>query len=115
MCPRENNYDNCSISIICLQLQCKSHDLIYVDDPATHFIKGPPCMASDRAPIISMYLVTVFAYGATGAGKTFTMLGSESEPGVMFHTMRDLYQRIGELKPDKTCEVAVSYLEVCAW
>ena len=72
-------------------------------------------MASDSASNMSVYLVTVFAYGATGAGKTFTMLGSESEPGVMFHTMRDLYQRIGELKPDKTCEVAVSYLEVWVW
>ena len=72
-------------------------------------------MASDGASIMSMCPVTVFAYGATGAGKTFTMLGSDSEPGVMFHTMRDLYQRIGELKTDKTCEVAVSYLEVCVW
>jgi kinesin family protein 18/19 len=27
---------------------------------------------------------TVFAYGATGAGKTHTMLGSADKPGIMF-------------------------------
>ncbi len=41
---------------------------------------------------------TVFAYGATGAGKTFTMLGSASEPGIMILTLRDLYRRIEVLR-----------------
>jgi kinesin family protein 18/19 len=27
---------------------------------------------------------TVFAYGATGAGKTHTMLGDAERPGIMF-------------------------------
>jgi kinesin family member 18/19 len=35
---------------------------------------------------------TVFAYGATGAGKTHTMLGSAEKPGIMFQTMRELFQ-----------------------
>lgn len=54
----------------------------------------------------------MFAYGATGAGKTHTMLGNTSDPGVCFLTMMDLYSRIEEMKHDKTCDVAVSYLEV---
>ena len=54
----------------------------------------------------------MFAYGATGAGKTFTMLGNFNTPGVMFLTMMDLYQRINNMKAEKTCDVAVSYLEV---
>lgn len=58
------------------------------------------------------YNCTVFAYGATGAGKTHTMLGSDKTPGVMFLTVMDLYKRIENLKHEKTCEVAVSYLEV---
>jgi kinesin family protein 18/19 len=29
------------------------------------------------------YNASVFAYGATGAGKTYTMLGSEDNPGIM--------------------------------
>ena len=63
--------------------------------------------------VLDGYNCTVFAYGATGAGKTHTMLGSPSNPGVCFLTMMDLYSRIEELKNEKTCDVAVSYLEVC--
>lgn len=54
----------------------------------------------------------VFAYGATGAGKTHTMLGNQSQPGVIYHTMIQLYQRINEISAEKTCDIAVSYLEV---
>lgn len=55
---------------------------------------------------------SVFAYGATGAGKTYTMLGSEEEPGIMFLTTMELYRRIECLKSEKICDVAVTYLEV---
>lgn len=54
----------------------------------------------------------VFAYGATGAGKTFTMLGSPAQPGIVFHTMVDLYNRVEQLREEKTCEIAVCYVEV---
>ncbi|KAK3726500.1 hypothetical protein QZH41_003895 [Actinostola sp. cb2023] len=62
--------------------------------------------------VLDGYNCTVFAYGATGAGKTHTMLGNSSSPGVCFLTMMDLYNRIEELKDEKICDVAVSYLEV---
>lgn len=62
--------------------------------------------------ILGGYNCTVFAYGATGAGKTFTMLGDQSNPGVMFLTMMELYSRINACKDDKVSDVAVSYLEV---
>ena len=55
---------------------------------------------------------TVFAYGATGAGKTFTMLGAPGCPGITFLTMMELYQRIQDIKDEKLCDVRVSYLEV---
>ena len=35
---------------------------------------------------------SVFAYGATGAGKTYTMLGNPDNPGVTFLTMMELVQ-----------------------
>ncbi|KAK3101211.1 hypothetical protein FSP39_001803 [Pinctada imbricata] len=62
--------------------------------------------------LLEGYSCSVFAYGATGAGKTHTMLGNPSQPGVMFLTMVDLYQRIDAIQAEKTCDVAVSYLEV---
>ncbi|XP_035538141.1 kinesin-like protein KIF18A isoform X2 [Morone saxatilis] len=55
---------------------------------------------------------TVFAYGATGAGKTHTMLGSQNDPGVMYRTMKDLFQRMDDAKEEKEFAVAFSYLEV---
>ncbi|XP_010081859.1 PREDICTED: kinesin-like protein KIF18A, partial [Pterocles gutturalis] len=58
------------------------------------------------------YNCTVLAYGATGAGKTHTMLGSSEDPGVMYLTMMALYNSMDQIKEDKICNVAVSYLEV---
>ncbi|KAM6451607.1 kinesin-like protein KIF18B [Liasis olivaceus] len=55
---------------------------------------------------------SVFAYGATGAGKTYTMLGSEKEPGIMYLTMKELYKKIEVRKEEKLCEVFISYQEV---
>ncbi|XP_041073842.1 kinesin-like protein KIF18A [Polyodon spathula] len=62
--------------------------------------------------VLNGYNCTVLAYGATGAGKTHTMLGSPNEPGVMYLTMKELYNRIDQVKDDKTFDIAVSYLEV---
>ncbi|XP_061224868.1 kinesin-like protein KIF18B [Neopsephotus bourkii] len=53
---------------------------------------------------------SVFAYGATGAGKTHTMLGSEHSPGIMYLTMVELYKRMEARK--QSCEVLVCYQEV---
>ncbi|XP_071584641.1 kinesin-like protein KIF18B isoform X2 [Heliangelus exortis] len=62
--------------------------------------------------VLSGYNCSVFAYGATGAGKTYTMLGSEKNPGIMYLTMVELYRRIEARKEEKGCEVLVSYQEV---
>lgn len=59
------------------------------------------------------FLLTVFAYGATGAGKTYTMLGLEKSPGIMYLTMMELYRRIEAREGEKSYEVLVSYQEVC--
>ncbi|KAK8719425.1 hypothetical protein OTU49_014044, partial [Cherax quadricarinatus] len=62
--------------------------------------------------VLSGYNCSVFAYGATGAGKTFTMLGKDDYPGIAFLTLMELYRRIEEIKDEKTCEVGISYIEV---
>lgn len=62
--------------------------------------------------VLGGYNCSVFAYGATGAGKTFTMLGDSTNPGVMFLTMMELYSKINASKDEKSSDVAVSYLEV---
>ncbi|BFZ04113.1 hypothetical protein BsWGS_07153 [Bradybaena similaris] len=62
--------------------------------------------------VLNGYNCSVFAYGATGAGKTHTMLGNDKEPGVIYYTMIDLYRRINDQKDEKMFDVAVSYSEV---
>lgn len=54
----------------------------------------------------------VFAYGATGAGKTHTMLGNSENPGVMYLTMKELFNRMDLIKEEKVFDMAFSYLEV---
>ena len=34
---------------------------------------------------------TVFAYGATGSGKTHTMVGVPSDPGLMILSLNDIF------------------------
>ncbi|XP_064030531.1 kinesin-like protein KIF18B isoform X4 [Pogoniulus pusillus] len=62
--------------------------------------------------VLDGYNCSVFAYGATGAGKTFTMLGSEQSPGIIYLTMVELYKRLEAMKEERSYEVLVSYLEV---
>lgn len=62
--------------------------------------------------VMNGFNCTVFAYGATGAGKTHTMLGSQNNPGVMYRTMTELFKRMDEAKEEKEFTVAFSYLEV---
>ncbi|XP_058088069.1 kinesin-like protein KIN-8A isoform X2 [Magnolia sinica] len=55
---------------------------------------------------------TVFCYGATGAGKTYTMLGTVENPGVMVLAIKDLFSKIRQRSCDGNHVVHLSYLEV---
>ncbi|CAL5417990.1 unnamed protein product [Camellia sinensis] len=54
---------------------------------------------------------TVFAYGQTNSGKTHTMRGSTSEPGVIPHAVRDLFDSIQE-DMDREFLLRMSYMEI---
>ncbi|XP_029140618.1 kinesin-like protein KIF19 [Protobothrops mucrosquamatus] len=62
--------------------------------------------------VISGYNATIFAYGPTGAGKTYTMLGTDSEPGIYICTLHDLFQAIEATGDERNYLVYMSYLEV---
>lgn len=55
---------------------------------------------------------SAFVYGATGAGKTFTMLGSETQPGITYLTMAYLFECMDALSSERKFEIGISYLEV---
>ncbi|KAJ3239750.1 Kinesin-like protein kif19 [Chytriomyces hyalinus] len=44
--------------------------------------------------VLQGFNTTVFAYGATGAGKTYTMQGTPENPGIMPQTLDHLFQQI---------------------
>ncbi|XP_062871412.1 kinesin-like protein KIF1C isoform X2 [Trichomycterus rosablanca] len=61
------------------------------------------------------YNICIFAYGQTGAGKSYTMMGN-SEPGqhgIIPRMCEDLFKHITENKdPDLSYSVEVSYMEI---
>lgn len=48
----------------------------------------------------------------SGAGKTYTMLGTDCEPGIMVLTLNDLFTKIEETREDTIYRVTMAYLEV---
>ncbi|KMZ89194.1 kinesin [Plasmodium vivax Brazil I] len=61
--------------------------------------------------VIGGYNSTVFAYGATGAGKTHTIIGHKNEPGIMNMILRDLFDRI-KMEVMNEYKVKCSFIEI---
>ncbi|XP_059682572.1 kinesin-like protein KIF19 [Gavia stellata] len=62
--------------------------------------------------VISGYNATIFAYGPTGAGKTYTMLGTDCEPGIYIRTLDDLFKALEATTEEMDYRVSMSYLEI---
>lgn len=62
--------------------------------------------------VLDGYNATVFAYGATGCGKTHTITGTASQPGIIFLTMQELFEKISDRSDEKSTEITLSYLEI---
>ncbi|CAL1278562.1 unnamed protein product [Larinioides sclopetarius] len=60
--------------------------------------------------VVDGYNGTVFAYGATGSGKTHTMVGVDDDPGIMVRALQDLFKEV-DLK-NKMYDVSMSYMEI---
>jgi kinesin family protein 18/19 len=56
--------------------------------------------------VLMGYNATVFAYGATGSGKTHTMVGSPRQPGIMVRALNDLFQAVKDSKNPEQFEVS---------
>ena len=61
--------------------------------------------------VMEGYHGTVFAYGMTGTGKTFSMQGTSSAPGVIPLAITDIFSYIRE-NPNREFLLRVSYLEI---
>ncbi|GAB6021726.1 Kinesin-like protein kif16b [Chamberlinius hualienensis] len=58
------------------------------------------------------YNACVFAYGQTSSGKTYTMMGSENDPGLIPRICQSLFKRMQNEKGGVTYRTEVSYLEI---
>lgn len=81
-----------------------------------HDSEQPDIFAASTQPLIdgvtNGYNATVFAYGATGAGKTYTMLGAPQQPGIMLQTLKEIFDCIQANSEDREYQVKLSYLEI---
>ena len=61
------------------------------------------------------YNGSIFMYGQTTSGKTFTMLGSPNNPGILPCVLRDIFLKIKKIKKDNEnieFKVYCSYIEI---
>ncbi|KAK2519916.1 hypothetical protein Q9233_011704 [Columba guinea] len=57
------------------------------------------------------YNGTIFAYGQTASGKTYTMMGNEYSPGIIPKAIQHVFKLICEI-PDREFLLRVSYMEI---
>ena len=62
--------------------------------------------------VVNGYNATVFAYGATGAGKTYTMLGNDDNPGIMPLTLSELFNKVKQYSNEREYKLKLWYLEI---
>ncbi|CAX44217.1 kinesin-like protein, putative [Candida dubliniensis CD36] len=58
------------------------------------------------------YNGTIFAYGMTGSGKTFSMKGCDTDPGFVELAINDIFQKITDNATTKKYKMDISYLEI---
>lgn len=55
------------------------------------------CVSELVCSAMEGYSATVFAYGQTSSGKTYTMMGKDEEPGVIPRAISDVFDYISEV------------------
>ncbi|XP_037606180.1 centromere-associated protein E isoform X26 [Sebastes umbrosus] len=87
-----------------------SFDRVFTADETTNQLYqdiAKPLVVSS----VEGYNGTIFAYGQTSSGKTFTMMGSDRFPGVIPLAVEDIFQTIKNC-PKKEFLLRVSYMEI---
>ena len=61
--------------------------------------------------VVGGFSATIMAYGATGSGKTYTMVGKGQNCGLMIRSIRDLFKVINSDK-ERMYSIKIQYVEV---
>ena len=67
-------------------------------------------MEEDYSCILIFYR-TIFAYGQTSSGKTHTLMGTDTEPGIITLAVQDVFASVKEME-DYEFLIKVSYIEI---
>ncbi|XVE83000.1 hypothetical protein DITRI_Ditri16bG0051200 [Diplodiscus trichospermus] len=70
------------------------------------------CISTIISGVVQGLNATVFAYGSTGSGKTYTMVGTQRDPGLMVLSLHTIFDLIKRDRSSDEFEVTCSYLEV---
>ena len=91
-----------------------SFDRVYSIDCDSQLIYKEMCK-DVVSSALEGYNGSIFMYGQTTSGKTFTMLGSPNNPGILPCTLRDIFlkiNKIGKENANITYKVYCSYIEI---
>ena len=111
---KENGYAALKPPDDSMPLREFNFDYTYDDDsvqPTVYQNLGAPLL--DKA--FGGWNGTIFAYGQTGAGKSFSMTGSSSMPGIIPQMNAEMFDRIAAStaeNPDKLFLVTCSFMEI---
>ncbi|KAL8302944.1 hypothetical protein RB597_005386 [Gaeumannomyces tritici] len=113
--PEDNPVQKFSRSVVPMGKKVKDQvfafDRIFDDNVSqTEVYEGTTKPLLDS--VLDGYNATVFAYGATGCGKTHTITGTSQQPGIIFLTMQELFEKINDRNDEKVTELSLSYLEI---
>jgi hypothetical protein len=70
------------------------------------------CAFSIVENVLKGYNGTIFCYGQTGAGKTFTMSGTREDPGIIPRVFQHVFGTITESHENEKFLISVSFLEL---
>lgn len=62
--------------------------------------------------LVQGYNSSIFAYGPTGSGKSFTMLGTNENPGLAYRTFSSIFKEIEKFTQSQEFKVSVGFLEI---
>ena len=53
---------------------------------------------------------TIFMYGQTTSGKTYTMLGNGDHEGLIAFSLKDIFKKFPKMNSSNKYKIAISYL-----
>lgn len=77
---------------------CNNYDFVFDTDSTQEEVFEDTKFIIQNA--FEGYNVCIFAYGATGSGKTYTIQGTEENPGICPRTLTEIFKQKDEMMKD---------------